>query len=448
MKTTLLYLLVCSIFIAFFISCSKEYSYEGNLASAGTLLKDANGNCSPITAGGIYIAGKKLNDSNFIQAQVHVTAKGRYTITTDTINGFSFSTSGSFSDTGDVSVKLQGIGSPAAMGTNMFIVRYNSSSCNATINVTDSLHVAQYTLQGSPNSCISDSLTGSYIKGSLLDTSNKLILTLNVTKPGSYFISTDTVNGYNFSAAGTFASTGNQTVTLLANGTPTNAGTDLFKVSGGSSGCSFSNTVYTAIIITNNNDHFPLTAKSYWNYDDLKNTGDTIARMISDTITENGNIYQIMTENFSYPGNSDQYYFRKSGSDYFEYASVDKYTNAVKYSPSVYADLNFLKEGLNTGDSWYSTQFSAPASFGQVILLQYYYICRNANAAVVVNGKAFTNVYIIEMHPEVSAVSYTPGYTNETYTYYYAKGVGLIYYNLSNGYYTQPEMQIRNWLVN
>jgi hypothetical protein len=445
MKTVAKFLLTLMPALVVFFSCHKEYSYEGNFVSVGYLIKDANNNCSGAIVAGLYVKSKKLNDSNFIQAQVHVTKSGNYRISTDTLNGFSFTASGSFRDTGTLQIKLVGNGKPIVAGTNLFTVNYSSSMCNIAVQVADSAHIAAYSLQGSPDACMSDTVLGSYIKGIALDTSEKIIVTLNVTSPGSYYISTNTVNGYNFSGSGTLTSAGIQTIVLSASGSPINPGTDVFKVTGGSSSCSFSNIVYTPVIVTANTDHFPLTASSYWNYDDLFNAGDTIGRAITDTITENGNVYEIMKEHFS-AGDSNLYY-RKQGADYYEYAEVDKYTNAFRYAPVIYADINFLKENLNTGDSWYSTQYSGTATFGQVILFQYYFVCRNANAAVVVNGKAFTNVYIIVMQPEVSAVGYTPGPTAEKYTFYYAKGIGLIYSEEANLYYTQPEMQIRNWVV-
>jgi hypothetical protein len=433
------------IFIIFF-SCQKEHSYEGNFISSGYLVKDAGNNCTAITVAGPYIAGKKLTDSNFIQVQVHVTKPGSYNIRTDTLSGFSFSAAGSFADTGNILVNLAGHGNPAAKGTALFTVNYSSSECSITVPVADSAIIAAYSLQGSPNACMSDTVLGSYIKGIVTDTSEKIIVTLNVTTPGSYSITTNTVNGYRFSGSGILSAAGLQTVILYASGIPVNAGTDVFNITGGTSSCSFSNTVYTPLVITANPDHFPLTSNSYWNYDDLFNKGDTVGRVIADTVTKNGNVYEIMQENPG-AGGSNQYYYRKQGSDYYEYAAVDKYTSSFQYSPTLYADINFLKEGLSTGDSWYSTQFSAAATFGQVILCQYFFICKNANAAVVVNGKAFTNVYIITMQPQIASVGYTPGPTGELYTFYYAKGVGLIYSSKANMYYTQPEMQIRNWVV-
>lgn len=41
-----------------------------------------------------------------------------------------------------------------------------------------------------------------------------------------------------------------------------------------------------------------------------------------------------------------QYFYRKSGSDYFEYAAPNKYTTFFQYKKPVYADIPFLKENF------------------------------------------------------------------------------------------------------
>jgi hypothetical protein len=71
-----------------------------------------------------------------------------------------------------------------------------------------------------------------------------------------------------------------------------------------------------------------------------------------------------------------------------------------------------------------------------------------SNGVVTVNGKVFANVCIIEMRPQIRSLEDIWGYTNEVYTCYYAKGVGLIYYKaVSNFGYRKAEMQLKSWLV-
>ena len=106
-----------------------------------------------------------------------------------------------------------------------------------------------YTYNGSPNTCITPVVTGTYQVGVSLDLTNTVTVSVNVTTPGTYVISTATINGMLFTSAGTFATTGAQTITLVGSGIPLNASTSIFVP--GSNGCSFAITVSTAPVVTN-----------------------------------------------------------------------------------------------------------------------------------------------------------------------------------------------------
>jgi hypothetical protein len=75
--------------------------------------------------------------------------------------------------------------------------------------------------------------------------------------------------------------------------------------------------------------------------------------------------------------------------------------------------------------------------------------CLKTNAVVTVNGKAFANVCIIGMRPQIPSINNRWSSTSEVYTYYYAKGIGLIYlYAISNAGYRKVQMELNTWLVN
>lgn len=449
MKKNLIFSLWTILISVLFFSCQRELSFENGQVSAGSLMKDNNGDCLPITVAGTYFAGKNLADTNYIFVQVNITAAGNYLIKTDTVNGYSFKGAGSFANTGSYHVKLTGSGIPVAQGNNDFTVRYDTSICQATVNVLtnpNNIVPAVFTLQGAPASCMNDTVIGSYVKGTAEDTSSKVKISINVTSPGTYTITTNMVNGYSFSGSGTITATGVQIVSLTASGTPINTGTNVFTVTAGASACTFSVTVLTAITVTNN-DHFPLTANSHWTYDDLFHTGDSLKREIIDTTTIAGNLYQVMYEQPMYQS-PFSHNFRKTGSDYFEYGPVDRYTFSFQYGTTMNGLLPFLKENLATGDSWQSDEFSGVASFGQIILLRYQFRCTNANATVTINGNAFSNVYKMEMRPQITSVSNPFADTGEIYTYYYAKGVGMVYFKRTRDGFTSSELLIRSWLVN
>jgi hypothetical protein len=69
-------------------SCQKGIHWD--LASEGALLKDATGNCMPITVTGNFVEHKLINDSDFLTVNVDVTSEGTYSITSESVNGYMF----------------------------------------------------------------------------------------------------------------------------------------------------------------------------------------------------------------------------------------------------------------------------------------------------------------------------------------------------------------------
>jgi hypothetical protein len=116
------------------VSCQKEQSFEQGIPAQGSLQGNF-GDCLAKKIGGIYTATKSLADTNYIDVEVDVTKAGRYTIYTDTINGYFFRATGNFTAVGSNSVRLKGFGTPASAGTNDFIVVFDSSFCNLSVTV-------------------------------------------------------------------------------------------------------------------------------------------------------------------------------------------------------------------------------------------------------------------------------------------------------------------------
>jgi hypothetical protein len=97
-----------------------------------------------------------------------------------------------------------------------------------------------FSFSGSPGNCSVATPSGIYIPGTALTASNTVTIQVNVTKLGSYNITTGIVNGYIFSGKGVFAAAGIQTVVLTGNGTPIVAGIDSFTpTADGVTGCTF-----------------------------------------------------------------------------------------------------------------------------------------------------------------------------------------------------------------
>ena len=545
-KGPLLILFCCLAF-----SCQKVLQWD--IASTGSLAKDNNSNCLPVSVSGNYIADSTINDDNFIIVDVNVTSIGNYAIYTDTVNGYSFKAAGSFSNTGINHVKLLCAGKPLAADTDYLTIHYGTSVCQAIVTVesnaipaavfslqgapgkcmndtvtgtyvkgidldtshkisisvnvtspgryditttdvngylftatgifatvavqtvtmypqgrpenegTDKFSVttgastcsfevkvksdeAEFTLQGTPGKCMNDTVIGTYVKGVFLDTFSKVNINVNVTLPGRYAIITNSINGYLFSAFGIFSAAGVQTVTMYAGGTPLDSGTDVFNVTTGISTCSFEVKVLAGFVAVNSDDYFPLADSSYWIYDDLFDKGKSIKRYINGSSSANGKTYNVMQQTDDY-GISIEYLFRRDGAEYLEYARRDKYTGSFQYSTTVFTDFLFLNQNVQEGHYWETPEFTDMATFNQVIILKYGYKCIKSNKVVAINGKAFADVCIIEMRPQLRTLQDQWGYANEVYTYYYARGVGLIYYRVLSNNFTQVEMQLRSWLL-
>src|ERR1700759_4082576 len=225
----------------FFIQCKKEYSYEGGVADF--TIVSVGGNCTS-TLSGSYHTGIALNQSNTVQLQIDVITPGKFSLQTNSIDGMSFSTSGSFSDTGTQTLTLAGNGTPAKTGDFSF-TPVASPACDFIVTVTDSqLVVSNYTLTGAPNACENSQVNGQYTTGKSLTPENFVAINVNVGALGDYSIHTETLNGISFPASGTFTKTGPQIINLMGSGNPDQAGHLIFTPKGDNgSGCTFDITV-------------------------------------------------------------------------------------------------------------------------------------------------------------------------------------------------------------
>lgn len=114
-------------------------------------------NCSTATVNGVYKAGTALSAANTITLPVVVTAIGSYSITTNTVNGISFSGSGNFTSTGNQNVTLYGTGTPTSTADTNLTITSNSqgnvvTTCNVNVVIVISkktiLHIGNETIYG------------------------------------------------------------------------------------------------------------------------------------------------------------------------------------------------------------------------------------------------------------------------------------------------------------
>lgn len=92
--------------------------------------------CANTTVIENYYEGIALNASNIVTLDATVTTLGTWSITTNTVNGYSFSGSGIFATTGTVQVTLDGTGTPITAQTDNFTATANGSGGACTYSVT------------------------------------------------------------------------------------------------------------------------------------------------------------------------------------------------------------------------------------------------------------------------------------------------------------------------
>jgi hypothetical protein len=183
---------------------------------------------------------------------VNVTSVGDYSIATDTLDGISFSKSGTFSSTGIQQVVLDGTGVPDFPRNLLFTISAGISTCSFNLTVRTPEPLATYVLEsnfGTPNPCNSYTVNGNYLSNTPLNNNNTVSIKVFVTIIGNFTIATNTTNGMTFSYTGAFISAGSQYVILQGDGMPAAQGIAEFRpeIVGpaplGGNGCAFYVTV-------------------------------------------------------------------------------------------------------------------------------------------------------------------------------------------------------------
>ena len=160
---------------------------------------------------------------------VNVSVIGNYSIITPSFNGIIFSGSGIFTTVGQQTILLMETGVPVSAGT--YSISPGLNGCNFPVTGN-----AAYSLIESPENCICFSIAGTYTVGKNLTASNCAKVSVTITSPGTYTISTQQINGILFSTSGTYSTTGIQTFQLNGSGKPIAAGAFIYTP--GVSSCS------------------------------------------------------------------------------------------------------------------------------------------------------------------------------------------------------------------
>jgi len=432
------------------MACQKEVSFEkgSSTASVGSLSVDGSGNCLGAVISGVYYKDTAIKASNYVDISVQVDTVGTYTISTDTVNGYYFKATGTFTATGTQVIRLIGGGKPLAAGTNIFTVSYNGTFCDFSITVTAAAPPpggsAVFTV-----ACTGATPSGTYVAGTALTASNTITLNVNVTTVGTWNVTTaPAVNGMTFAGTGTFATTGAQTITLTASGTPAAAGTFTFTVTGATATCTFQGTV-TAVVIP---DYFPRTTFSNWSYEFDGDVDDSLLiYVIAPTKSILGNTYNLFFYNDGTPPVDTFGYYRRSGGDYFEWIDMGSY---VGLDNPYWMEWTFLKDNLTTGGTWTSAQFAGPytdqGGMTTTLTLRWEFSITGQNIPVTVTSSMGMTTYtnVIQVKQELKQLVGTSWVQVAYFDCYYARNKGLIKQDLYDNTNTlQFEQDVRRLVV-
>ena len=209
-------------------TCNFILTFLNGAPSAVFTYAGGAGNCTAPAISGTYASGVALGSGNYVDLAINVTSPGAYTVSTNSANGISFSRSGAFTATGAQVIRLIGNGTPATQGTFAYTP---SGGCSFSITIAAPPPPASFTYN-----CSGVGINGTYVAGIALNSSNTVVISVNVTVAGTYSVTTSSANGVTFSASGVFLGTGTQNITLTSTDTPTAAGIVFYSFG---SGCLF-----------------------------------------------------------------------------------------------------------------------------------------------------------------------------------------------------------------
>ncbi len=427
-------LVFCTI-ILLFTACQKELTAGDEISNmpgsnGGTAtysFAGGTGTCTAAIISGTYNKGSALNTIDTVIIKVKVDSIGTYTIATASINGIIFIGSGTFTATGLQAITLKGSGTPLAAGS--FVFTPGSAGCTFAINFTAtgaSSGTALFTLHGSPDSCTTPLIKGTYMQGQALNASDTVVIKATVATIGSYTISTNAINGMMFFASGNFTTTGLHTVTLVGTGAVAEVGT--FTFAPGTNGCQFKITT-TAPSTSDCKEciYIPICLGSKYEYVDsmispnLSDTGftTTVTPRLSNFISSDDTA--INGRGFKKIGISDG-----STTNYTYLNCSNGETTTIAYraqsitSGNVMTEINSieLKANAPVGTTWTDSSVVS----GNKLYRNHNIMQKDINRVLL--GVPFTNVYRVSVNQTIqTSQGLTPAGVTE---YYFAKGIGLI----------------------
>lgn len=287
------------------------------------------------------------------------------------------------------------------------------STATGTTAVGIATGTAKYKLIGAGSTCTGAVVSGIYQAGTALVASDSVQLQINVDTIGTYTISTNTTNGFLFSATGSFTQKGAQTITLIGSGTPVGAANITFTPPVGV-GCSFVVTVTATETVATSGDYYPTTTNSTWKLVNPKDSTNYIVEtVLSTNSTFSTNSYRNIA---TYDRSSrDTGYIRKNIPNYYQYSIID--------GTSIYAEQIIIKDNVPVGTTW---QYQYPITQSGVSgTLTFSYLILEKNVPATVGTFSFPNVIKVRGTVTIAAAGAVLPYKRQ-FDQWYALNVGPV----------------------
>jgi hypothetical protein len=305
--------------------------------------------------------------------------------------------------------------------------------------------IAHGSLHGSPDSCLGIMIGGIYQKDAPLSAVNYADVSVNIFSKGSYTISSDTINGFYFSASGKFSSTGLNQVRLYASGKPIAPGVYTFTLSFDSSTCHFAVTTYD--VTNSGNDYFPRSPGSWWYYEDGGGLPSWKDSVIHPTISVGQNSYNtfLFRMNPAAPLDTLGFYGR-SGHDYYRYQNISDYYG---FSTTYWAEFVFLKDDKPAGYSWTTATYGGNIGSNHYSV-RFTFTILQKDATITVTNSSGQISYPNTISVEQKAEMLLNGNWSALYGWidYYSRDIGEVKAETFQGNVTTPGLNIVNYHIN
>lgn len=397
-------------------------------ASTGAAIFTLGGSpgiCSGAFINGTYTEGTLLDVNNTVTITVNVTSPGTYTFGAASVNGMLFTAVGVFTSTGVQAITLNGAGLPLAAGVFNVTAANLSSTCTFSVTVLPSGGggPAIYTLDVTGGACSGATYTGTYTAGTALTSSNVVLVSVTVITPGTYALTSNTVNGMTFSGSGNFTSAGVQQVALTGSGTPAASAVFNFTATAGISTCTFSVTVNAAVI---NNEYILYTPYSNFSQRLVGGSAtDTLYTRVGPNTIIINTIDYLIYQGIENGVVLDSAYFRKNAGKYYNLLN----TQSLGFDNSSQVDYLMLDSSVAINGSWIADLGSNTLG-GIPVTIKASCNILDKGATVLIAGNSYTNV--IKVH---YLFSFNNGTTNTNFQeneIWFAKGKGFVYFKVND----------------